>query len=112
MPPKKPDDEAVREERRWKIERERWRFRSALALASGIFTMYFGVAPIAAVGGYHIVLPRIEYVLIFLAVVSAPAFGVTPAALSKSVSPLLSRIKITIAPAPPDQGGVDGNDDA
>jgi hypothetical protein len=105
------DDAALIEERRWRIERQRWRFRGALLLASGLFAMYFGVAPISAAYGRPLELPRVEIVVIFLALISAPAFGVTGGALAKAVASFPARVRITLQPAPEALTGGDEDDD-
>ena len=108
---RRDDDDMLAERRRWELERQRWRFRGALVLTSGLFAMYFGVAPISAAYGRPLELPRLEFLALFLALVSFSAFGVKPTALFTGLTSLLARVRITVTPAPEAlTGGADDDD--
>jgi hypothetical protein len=94
-------------QRRWEIERQRHRFRAALLIVFLLLTMYFVVAPLSAAYGKPLELPRIELVMIFMALVSFPAFGVQFGAAGVMRS-LANRINISVAPTPKG-GDSDGN---
>lgn len=97
-------DAEIAEERKWRIERQRHRFRVALGVIVLLVLMYFVIAPISAAYGQPLSLPPVELVMIFLAIVSFPAFGVH-LGVADVARAIVTRVRIVDPSAQRESGG-------
>lgn len=101
------------EERRFRLERQRWAFRAGLAVLAVVCAMYFIAQPILSAFGHPINLPDGRVVFVIVVMAASAVWSFDP----KDIFNALSGINISFGkrsePNPP--GGKpsgDGDDDA